>query len=88
MEYVLVMMDLNGLKAVNDNIGHEAGEASSPENVIIYGGKTGTTEDAGACLALLSKDLYGNPYLSVILHSQTKEELYTEMNQILSLIEN
>ena len=64
------------------------GEASSPENVIIYGGKTGTTEDAGACLALLSKDLYGNPYLSVILHSQTKEELYTEMNQILSLIEN
>lgn len=64
------------------------GEAASPDDVIIYGGKTGTTEDAGACLALLSKDLYGNPYLSVILHSQTKDELYSEMNQILSLIEN
>ena len=25
-EYVLVMMDLNGLKAANDNIGHEAGD--------------------------------------------------------------
>ena len=64
------------------------GEASTPDNVIIYGGKTGTTENAGACLVLLSKDLYGNPYLSVILHSNTKETLYSEMNQILSLIEN
>ena len=34
------------------------GEAGAPGNVIIYGGKTGTTDDAGACLTLLSKDLY------------------------------
>ena len=26
IEYVLIMMDLNGLKAANDNIGHEAGD--------------------------------------------------------------
>ena len=26
MEYVLIMMDLNGLKAANDNLGHEAGD--------------------------------------------------------------
>lgn len=26
IEYVLIMMDLNGLKTVNDNIGHEAGD--------------------------------------------------------------
>ena len=32
------------------------------------------------------KDLYGNPYISVIMHSETKESLYVEMNQILSLI--
>ncbi len=62
------------------------GEASTPNNVIIYGGKTGTTEDAGACLALISKDLYGNPYISVILHSDSKETLYPEMNQVLSLV--
>lgn len=64
------------------------GAADAPDNVIIYGGKTGTTEDAGACLALLSKDLYGNPYLSIILHAQTKDDLYTEMSQLLSLISN
>lgn len=62
------------------------GEASKPSNVIIYGGKTGTTEDAGACLALISKDLYGNPFISVILHSDSKDTLYPEMNQVLSLV--
>lgn len=63
-------------------------EADAPDNVVIYGGKTGTTDDAGACLALMAKDLYGNPYLSIILHSESKDSLYPEMNQLLSLIEN
>lgn len=62
------------------------GEASLPENVIVYGGKTGTTDDAGACLALLAKDLYGNPYLAVILHANDKDQLYVQMNRLLSLI--
>ena len=44
------------------------------------------SEDAGACLALVSKDLYGNPFISVILHSDSKETLYPEMNQVLSLV--
>jgi D-alanyl-D-alanine carboxypeptidase len=64
------------------------GEAAKPSNVVIYGGKTGTTEDAGACLALISKDLYGNPFISVILHSDSKDTLYPEMNQVLSLVPN
>lgn len=62
------------------------GQAVMPEDVIVYGGKTGTTEDAGACLCLLAKDLYGNPYLSIILHSSDKTALYTDMNQLLSLV--
>ncbi len=61
--------------------------AEAPDGITISGGKTGTTEDAGACLSIVAKDLYGNPYISVILHSSTKETLYPEMNQILSLIE-
>ena len=64
------------------------GLADSPDNVIIYGGKTGTTDDAGCCLALMTKDFYGNPYLSVILHAEDKSQLYEEMNRILSLIGN
>ncbi|MCD7819144.1 MAG: serine hydrolase [Lachnospiraceae bacterium] len=62
------------------------GDASAPDGIIIYGAKTGTTSDAGSCLALLAKDLYGNPYLAVILHSESKETLYPEMNSLLSLI--
>ncbi len=63
-------------------------QADSPDNVSVFGGKTGTTDDAGACLALMVKDRYGNPYLAVILHSESKESLYSEMNELLSLIEN
>lgn len=62
-------------------------DAEAPDDVVVYGGKTGTTDDAGACLALLAKDLYGNPYISIILHSESKDSLYPEMNQLLSLIE-
>ena len=62
-------------------------ESEPPENIVVFGGKTGTTDDAGACLALMAKDLYGNPYLSIILHSESKDSLYPEMNTLLSLIE-
>lgn len=62
------------------------GQAQEPDNVIIYGGKTGTTESAGACLVLLTKDLYGNPYISVVMNSDSHDTLYVEMNQVLSLV--
>ncbi len=64
-----------------------SGVSEAPDNVVVYGGKTGTTDDAGACLALLAKDLYGNPYISVILHSESKDVLYPEMNELLGLID-
>lgn len=63
-------------------------EADAPDGVVVCGGKTGTTEDAGACLSLLAKDRYGNPYLAIILHSDSKESLYPEMNGVLSLIDS
>ncbi len=62
-------------------------ESDSPDGIVIYGGKTGTTDDAGACLSLIAKDKYGNPYLAVILHSESKDTLYPEMNELLSLID-
>ncbi len=62
------------------------GEAVKPDNVIIYGGKTGNTNDAGACLCLMTKDLYGNPYISIILHADDRSVLYDDMSAVLSLI--
>jgi len=62
------------------------GEAETPDDLIIYGGKTGTTDDAGACLILRVKDLYGNPYTAVLLHSDDKNVLYEDMNELLSLL--
>lgn len=62
------------------------GESVPPEGVTIFGGKTGTTDEAGACLSLLSKDAYGNSYFSIIMNSDTKENLYLQMNDLLSII--
>ena len=52
----------------------------------VLGGKTGTTDEAGYCLALVSQNAYGEPFISVILHASTKVELYEDMNTLLSNI--
>jgi D-alanyl-D-alanine carboxypeptidase len=61
-------------------------ETTPPKNVTVIGGKTGTTKAAGNCLVLLSKDAYGNPFISVIMNAEQKSTLYDEMNQLLSHI--
>lgn len=57
-----------------------------PKNVTILGGKTGTTSDAGSCLALVSQNAYGELFISIVLHASTKSTLYDNMNQLLSQI--
>ncbi len=64
------------------------GEYTPPEQITVIGGKTGTTNAAGSCLILLSKDSSGNPYISVILHSSERAVLYEEMKGLLSEIGN
>ncbi|MDO5422809.1 MAG: D-alanyl-D-alanine carboxypeptidase family protein [Eubacteriales bacterium] len=64
------------------------GYAAAPKDVQVSGGKTGTTDEAGACLCLYTKDKYGSPFISIILKSSTKDQLYTEMNELLSKINN
>ena len=59
---------------------------TAPKNVTVLGGKTGTTSDAGSCLALLSQNAYGEPYISIVFHAANKTNLYTYMNQLLSAI--
>ena len=64
------------------------GEYTPPEQITVIGGKTGTTNAAGSCLILLSKDSSGNPYISVVLHSSERAVLYEEMKGLLSEIGN
>ena len=60
----------------------------SPDNITVIGGKTGTTEAAGACLILLSKDSSGNPFISIILKADDRTVLYTKMTNLLKAITN
>lgn len=61
-------------------------EAFAPDNVTVIGGKTGTTNAAGSCLLLYSRDQSGNPYISIILKSSDRTVLYKEMTELLGEI--
>lgn len=62
------------------------GDYQSPENITVIGGKTGTTNAAGHCLLLLSRDANGAPYISIILRSEARDVLYKEMADLLDEI--
>lgn len=62
------------------------GDEKSPEGVTVIGGKTGTTNAAGSCLVLLSKNESGNPYISIVLKAGSRSILYTQMTDILGEI--
>ncbi len=64
------------------------GDYNAPDKVTIIGGKTGTTNAAGNCLILLSKDTAGNPYISVILRSKERKLMYEQMIDLLEEIYN
>ncbi len=59
------------------------GNVEAPENITVLGGKTGTTNAAGNCLILYIKDNAGNPYISVILRADKRDNLYSDMNRLL-----
>lgn len=61
------------------------GNAEAPEGVTVVGGKTGTTNAAGSCLALFSKGKSGKTYVSVILKAEGSDILFQEMADLLSL---
>lgn len=61
-----------------------SGDVAQPEGLTVIGGKTGTTNAAGNCLVLLSNNAKKEPVISVILKSDTRDNLYYVMNQVLS----
>ncbi len=62
------------------------GDVTAPDNVTVIGGKTGTTNAAGHCLMLLSKDKNGSPYISIVLKASSRDELYAQMTDLLEEI--
>ena len=50
------------------------------------GGKTGTTQLAGNCLILLTKDKNNHPYISIVMKADTKPLLYKDMTAIVEAI--
>lgn len=88
--YTAKYADKNGTpkeKTFKTTNNYLSGETNMPDNVQVIGGKSGTTYKAGDCLILLSKDDKGNEYISVILKASGKEQLYNEMDRLLSMIE-
>lgn len=63
------------------------GEEEIPGGLSMLGGKTGTTLKAGYCLALaVRKDDSGKEYISIVMKSKTKDELYQNMSALLEKI--
>lgn len=58
------------------------GNTEPPEGVKVFGGKTGTTDQAGNCVILYNEDLENDPYISVIMGASDKNTLYAEMNRL------
>lgn len=62
------------------------GTRTAPENVTVIGGKTGTTDEAGACLVLYEQDSQSRPYISIVMGAESKNALYNTMDSLLSTI--
>lgn len=61
-----------------------SGQASSPGGITIVGGKTGTTNAAGHCLIVLSKNASNQTYISIVMKSESRDGLYKIMNSMLT----
>ncbi len=62
------------------------GDFKSPANVTVVGGKTGTTNAAGHCLMLYSRNVNGAPYISIILGADSSDNCYLDTIDLLDEI--
>ena len=84
--YSTVFHDKNGeIRAIEvpstDN--YVMGYVNPPAKVRVIGGKTGTTDQAGSCLIILSKNSDNREFVSVILGAPDHNNLYIFMNRLL-----
>jgi D-alanyl-D-alanine carboxypeptidase (penicillin-binding protein 5/6) len=64
------------------------GTAEAPDGITVVGGKTGTTTAAGYCLVLYSGNSNGEDIVSIVYKADSRSDLYSLMNQILSTFAN
>lgn len=87
--YTSVYHDANGgdkfIDIANSNA-YIKGEIPAPGGVTVLGGKTGTTNAAGNCLILFANNSANEPYIAIILQSNDRTTMYTEMTDLLSEI--
>ena len=74
--------------AVNATDSYLTGEIDPPDGITVIGGKTGTTELAGHCLVIYSENKKKTHYISVLMKTESLDELYEGMNSLLSQIPN
>lgn len=83
--------DVNGhsvTKTWNNTNRYITGETEAPEDITIIGGKTGTTNAAGYCLVLYSRNKKGEGIISIVYKADGRTNLYLLMNQILTTFAN
>ena len=64
------------------------GETDTPAGLTVLGGKTGTTNAAGYCLIMASRDENDHNYISVVLKAGSRPKLYEDMTNIIQKIVN
>ncbi len=85
-EYTVDYLDAAGMpvqqiwKSTNKYL---MGTEDMPGGCTVIGGKTGTTNDAGYCLALLSKNSLGERIVSIVMKADCRNNLYYYMNELL-----
>lgn len=60
------------------------GTLQSPKGITVVGGKTGTSNSAGHCLVLYSKNKDSDPVISIVLKSYTSYDLYRLTSELLA----
>ena len=90
-EYNTTYSDATGTEKevnISNTNAYLRGDRQMPAGVTVIGGKTGTTQAAGHCLILLSRDVSGNPYIAVIMRDTDNGALYDDMTDLLNEIVN
>lgn len=87
--YTLDYQDQDGNDATRTWSGgswYMSGDEKTPEGLQVIGGKTGTTNAAGYCLIMLTKDQQDKEYISVVLKADSRPSLYDNMTTLIKKI--